>query len=265
MKIVISFILFYLTSSFSKENITYKKCCFCISDGVEVHRKMCSTWQKKQKGCSINDDILLSVLQLNLFPKERPFQCEHVRIWGAFHAVNTMEYTELPFKISKSIAISTSAKKVCYDGFSCVIFDNIKDVKTCALGLADDKNIKDCRFYISGNQNIGITTTYTKTNFFNCNPISETIEGESTISRLTISVQSGIAKLSYGKCSKEGNFCAFTKNIDALKNSEDSPNKKYCSYQNTITTQPCCITKENKKIDNEDTFYGRWSLPGSGC
>ena len=157
---------------------------------------------------------------------------------------------KVPFAISAGTARLFGATEVCYDGSSCLLFNNIEDVKACTINLAKNSS---CRFEISANQNLGVTQAVC---WFRPLEVSE------AASKLTAIIDGVDMMLRYSSCSKAGEKCAvIAKERDPTAKSD--PNEKYCFDGSGVTTQSCCLKEKARKSDG--ALNGNWAKPGIPC
>lgn len=176
-------------------------------------------------------------------------QCRNLFMYGAFHGHSGM--TADPFRYSAIAATTFQARSVCYDGATCLVFDNVEDLKSCASDL---KRTPNCRYEITGNQNIGLLTSVPLL----CKP-RELVD---TTSKVTVFVDGASIKLQYAPCTRAGTKCGYARKDDhwGRSQSKNDPNAKWCESDAVIVEQRCC--PKSQKPDEE---WGKWSVPGEAC
>jgi hypothetical protein len=231
---------------------TYDSCCICIRDVVDekLFLRACARWlDEKSKAVSCQYRKTISMADAAQFENvSRGEKCRSLHLYGAFHGLSDM--TAVPFQYSAKAAEAYQSKSVCYDGASCLVFDNIDDVKACAKDLSKTKG---CRFEISGNQNVSLL----KSNPWLCIRPTEPF---SATSKLTMSIDAMTVKLQYAPCTKEGDQCGYLANTGpdfiGYRKSKNDPNAKWCEHERNLVQQRCCHTKG---------YFGKWSGPGEEC
>ena len=259
-KIVLCLIVFSvldIATSVAGEVEQYQNCCFCFTDNIagenttspqdyKKFKNACEDWldrTSKTNGCEYQK---IDGIEFVLFKKQlKTVQCQKAFVYGAFHGLSS--YYEVPFNISKLITERYSAKEVCYDGFSCLVFNNTDDV----LKLGDDlaQTDVDRKYEISGNQNRACT-------FWDGLHYREIYEMSS---RMTVIVNHGSAQFTYSNCSKPGDACAVEERKD--EGTKSNPNSKKCSFNGKIVNQHCCATK----VENGKITESLWAKPGNVC
>ena len=233
----------------------YASCCLCVFDefdqkGLMGTQRECDGWltkSSKRLGCAYQESVSKTAA-LTLHLRSAPASCEKVEIYGAFHGSSSG--SRVPFEISAAAAKSFSAKEVCYDGSTCLLFDNVDQVQACAQQLGQ---YSACKFKVSANQNIGVTG-------MNCWGFFPEEVREAS-SKLTAIVDGLNFHLQYAECSKPGDKCSY-KDPTQNSGSNNDPNTKFCRRRNAVTSQTCCLPA---KGDSGDTLNGRWSIPGLSC
>ncbi len=234
----------------------YDSCCVCIPDIVdsEMFDSMCKRWfqsARKEYGCEYQR-VMPKVLFKELPKFMGNDRCRKVHLYGAFHGDSSM--TQVPFEYSVLAAKTFQATQVCYEGASCLVFDNVEDVKACARGLAGGK----CRYEISGNQNAGVAS---QALFCRARELPD------ASSKLTAFIDGASVQLQYAPCTKQGSRCGYISKTDFGQSkthalSKNDPNSKSCIHQGTVVVQSCCIKKRPGKADPD---FGKWSAPGAAC
>ncbi|MBU6375124.1 MAG: hypothetical protein KGQ59_03940 [Bdellovibrionales bacterium] len=234
----------------------YSSCCLCVMDdedqqGTLGSKRECERWLStagKQSGCTYQETLSLkSALTLQL--RSSSSSCEKLHIYGTYHGDSTG--TRIPFQISVASAQHFSAKEVCYGGSSCLLFDNIDEVRSCSQELGQSSS---CKFRIQANQNIGVVG-------LNCwDRMPQELDEAS--SKLTAIVDGLNFHLEYNNCSKTGDRCAFADEEWIQKASKDGANSKRCRQNTMLTTQWCCLPDGAQPSDGLD---GRWGMPGHRC
>lgn len=235
-----------------------EKCCVCLKgEGFRegVADSSCEN-HAKQEGCRKDESFVVAINQSHTFdsiPKDArvfPTSCRDMKVNGVFHA-NSHQYWA-PIQNAKKLAERFQAKTICYDGVSCLIFNEVEKVLKCA----DDELKNDsCRYVISGNQNLGLILS-SKTVF----DIKRKGAHESPHSSSKFIVNVGGQQkttFEFENCSDQGKTCGW---VDPSTTSHQSPpNIKQCLLQGVVSNQECC--RSNLK----QTYVGYWSKPGSGC
>lgn len=244
MKSILLFLVILNSSLIVAQTQSYNSCCFCITDSYEDSSitRECKKALKMNKRCQLKKTVSKNSYK---WLEKQDYSCKEVNITGAFHA-DTYMYS-LPFDISESIARAVDAKKVNYDGSSCMIFNNLEDVKDKAI--ATFSRNKSIDFSITGNQNIGVVKYL---------PIlAKPKESKQMSSKVTLTnrEETGI-NISYASCSKRGRACALDHFDD--RSYVDNTNTKLCSFKNKTVKQTCCVKNNKKK-------KGKWSFPGESC
>ena len=250
--------LIHVTSEAWAEPPAYSSCCVCIHDtrDVKMLGSVCKQWMsetKKTTGCRYRKIISKDdALDFNRVADDS--RCDSLHLYGAFHGNSSV--TETPFKFSVAAASAYQAKSVCYDGITCMVFDNIDDVKACARETA---SIKGCRFEITGNQNIGLGTQP-----FFCFRAREIPEAAS---KLTAVIEESSVKLRYANCSAKGAICGYLPSEGGWSRtyakSKNNPNAKWCTDDGVIVEQRCC--PDGSQNLNPDSMSGIWAAPGEAC
>lgn len=249
MRNAILFILFVITlSSFDVYAQIYNNCCFCIK-GDDTFLKAgfinaeCRSWFRKadkKYQCDHKEVFKLNDF-INL--KTPSASCSKINVWGAFHGTSS-DFTK-PFTISRVLAKSYNASSVCYDGSSCLIFNNISDTKMAAMKL----NLHNTKthFEITGNQNLG---------FCAYKAGQGVVEIEEFSSKLSLHLRAGQVKVQYEECSKDGDRCA---RVEKDNNFSNDPNSKNCIFQGATVQQKCC------PYSRLGVSKSKWGEPGKGC
>jgi hypothetical protein len=158
---------------------------------------------------------------------------------GLFHA-NPEDYWA-PFNLSKVLASRLRAREVCYDGKSCLLFNNLEKLPQCAKGI----QTPGCDFTISGNQN---TFVMTLTGGTLRKPSLKDSESSSSKTPLFIP-GTGAITMTHDRCSKPGSACGMTDSF-SVKNASNDVNVKSCTWNGQITEQTCC--RSYKRLDEGD-------------
>ena len=218
----------------------YSSCCVCVEDDHDVKglggtERECAGWLRRARreiGCAWSQSMPQKQA-LNLENYTFEDSCRKVTVYGAFHGNSSG--VEIPFTISAGVAKLFAASEVCYDGSSCLLFNNIDDVKACTRRLARSS---DCRFEISANQNVGVTQ-------YSClfGISSKPHEIASAASKLTAVIDAVGIHYRYPACSTEGDKCSW---LDPKTDggAQTDPNQKLCAWNDEITTQRCCLQKK---------------------
>lgn len=209
-------------------------------------KRECDKWLSQQRHCPQKLAFSKSFV-LDFDRKDANISCEKISIYGAFHGSSSS--ARIPFDISARAARLFRATEVCYDGTTCLAFNNIKDVEACAANLADTKA---CKFRISANQNLGVVS--------GCSWFRPT-EVSQTASRLTATYDGVRLMLEYPACSSPGDKCGWLSPLGDPSAKTD-PNEKFCFDGSAITTQSCCIKPGTTKIN---ALSGRWAKPAQKC
>ncbi len=234
----------------------YSSCCVCVEDDEDVgglggSDRECAGWLKKARrevGCSWWQTMpRKQALDLDNYSFKDT--CQKVTVHGSFHGNSSG--VEIPFQISAGVAKLFSASEVCYDGSSCLLFNNIDDVMTCSRRLSRNSS---CRFEISANQNIGVTG-------YSCFPWGKPRELDYASSKLTAVIDAVKVTYLYPPCSREGDKCSW---IDPSSDpgAKEDPNQKHCAWNSEITTQRCCPKKRGSL---DAALNGTWMEPGYKC
>ncbi len=207
----------------------------------KVFKSACKRWlDEKAKSTSCKYRKILSQWDLNDFKSvAQGDRCRNIHLYGAFHAFRLM--FAMPFEYSADAAESFQAQSVCYDGASCMIFDDIEKVRACAQDLS---RTKGCRYEISGNQNRGSIRWI---------PFCQRAhEPPDSMSKLTAIIDEATVKLRFWPCTPEGETCG----VDPFPKT----NTKWCEHQGILVEQRCC--PKGKKTGS---LWGKWSAPGEAC
>ena len=237
---------------------SYNSCCVCVRDtsDVEMFISMCKRWlgeTSRATGCRYRKVISMDDTR-NFNRVSEGARCENLHLYGAFHGNSSK--TQVPFQISAQAASAYQAKSVCYDGVTCMVFDNIEDVKACARDVAQNQA---CKFQITGNQNIGLGTVP----FFCIRPreISE------ATSKLTAVIEEASVRYSYAPCSAQGAICGYLPSkgrwAKTYAKSKNDPNAKWCIQDGLTIEQRCC--PDGSQRANPDSMGGFWAAPGHSC
>ncbi|MBU6376157.1 MAG: hypothetical protein KGQ59_09195 [Bdellovibrionales bacterium] len=246
----------------------YESCCFCIQAKDDFLKSLCDQYYKKhQCGLKAIFDIDNETFELKRSLKSQKVnldaQCTHVDIFGAFHGLSST--TKVPFTIARKFAEHFKATSLCYDGATCLAFNNIEDVRAEACNLGESN--LDCRFVISGNQNIGVASNpRTKVQSMmpngkggvtaKCIPSKETDR-----SRMAVVIDGVNMHTQFAKCSKAGEMCAeIAEWADPAAKSD--PNSKWCIHEGAVVQQRCCGIWGNEE---EGYKWGKWAAPGQAC
>jgi hypothetical protein len=116
-------------ASDAQESPIYDSCCICIHDSRQegLFISACKHWlneRKKSTGCTYRK-IVSKVDGMSLENSNDGTRCRSVHLYGAFHGISKM--TDKPFQYSAVAAKAYGASSVCYDGLSCLVFDNIDE------------------------------------------------------------------------------------------------------------------------------------------
>lgn len=234
----------------------HESCCICFHDYRIVwtrtrFKNVCDEWLGSS-GCGKDARFAIPLQQGTARQKDfngLPLSCAKVRIMGVFHA--TTEDYWAPFSLSQALASRLQAREVCYDGKSCLLFNDLEKLPQCAKGIQNP----NCDFTISGNQN---TFMMTRTGGrFRKLSLKDT-ESSSSKTTLIIPGTGGITMI-HDRCSKPGSSCGFTESF-SVKNASNDVNTKSCSWNGQITQQTCC--RSFKRLKDGD---GTWSAPGRPC
>ena len=249
------YLLSFLLSTAVLADPVLDSCCICIlgehadSNTAGQIKRECDTWLRRTSK-SIKCDLKTTYHKDDVEELEtQKNSCGKITVWGAFHG-NSKAYSD-PFLISKQLAKSYQAKEVCYDGSSCLVFDNISDVKRMSSYLAEtDENTK---YIISGNQNMGTVCEIP----FLLGPR----EVHEFASKVMTMIEKGGYTITYSKCSKKGEQCMYS---DGYVGSDNDPNAKWCMNDTEVVSQHCCPKNysNNKKLDET---IGTWSAPSVDC
>lgn len=237
---------------------TAESCCVCVADLWDKRyvTALCEDWFKQAKrknGCA-HQFIIGKSDQTGdeRFPTN--MSCANVQMFGAFHGKSNE--TKIPFQLAATAAKAFNARKVCYDGVTCLVFDNVKDVEACARTLS---RAGGCRYEITANQSIGLST---EGGFF-CGPREE----QEAASKLTALIDGINVQLQYAPCTGKGDECIYLSKIsEAYALSKNDPNSKWCMHRGAVVEQRCCISEWMKQqMKHEKNGEGKWSAPGAGC
>jgi hypothetical protein len=234
-------------------------CCICVADlswDVRYNTAICEDWFKQAKrksGCA-HHFIVNKVDETGRERFPSGTSCTNIQVYGVFHGKSNE--TRVPFQLAAAAAKAFNAKKVCYDGVTCLVFDNIKDVEACARTLS---RAGGCRYEITGNQNIGLSSA----GGFFCGPR----ETEEAGSKLTALIDGLSVQLHYAPCTGKGDECVYLSKIsEDYPLSKNDPNAKWCTHRGAIVEQRCCISEWMKQqMKFEKSGYGKWSAPAAGC
>lgn len=230
-----------------------EKCCVCFADHrdgsmeAKYFGTVCRKWFKEQTPfCAPDRNFIVPHHFVQHFPDVQslyetplPRSCSEVRAFGAFHGSSTD--SEVPLLLSKALSLRLHSRDVCYDGLSCLVFNDVAAVKAQAQLLTEDS----CHYDISGNQNVGVGTGLAFLPFGGR-------EIKEAASRVRVKVGHGRSpQMTFHECSAAGSFCGY---VDPRKiyYGPNDPAKKECIWGGKRTHQTCC--KGN-----------RWSNPGESC
>jgi len=235
------------------DSAVFDSCCICIYDVLDekLDLSTCKRWlgeTARKTSCQYQ----------RIVPEEKADdfkavaggdRCRSLHLYGAFHA--TSADTEIPFKYSANAAAAFQARSVCYDGASCLVFDNIEDVRACARAF---KKSPGCRYEITGNQNLGRLWWFA--------PFCRPHEPVESTSKLTAIIDGVSVRLQYSACTPKGATCGYLprSNTYAYAASKNDPNAKWCEDEGVLVEQHCC--PRSRKPDEK---WGRWSAPGEKC
>lgn len=243
------------SSSSSSEERHLKKCCACLVGEGFPEGLVEGTCKKffKQESCKKNESFRIAVDSSSTFsdlPMDSslfPTTCEEVKVYGSFHGLP--EDYEIPFANSKKLAQRFKAKSVCYDGVTCLVFNETERVLRCAQS---ELGAEACSYSISGNQNIGVVAGV---GFFG--KVRWANEVENSTSRMTVFAGGGEpVRYTYDACSPFGAACSYINPSEI--SADDDPNKKKCHAGTQLTEQSCCRIKDKP-------LGGKWSQAGQGC
>lgn len=243
-------------ASGEQESPIYDSCCLCIHDVMQEDYfiSACKRWineTRKSTGCSYRK-IVSRTEARKMEDSHDGTRCRSLHLYGAFHGTSDM--AKVPFKFSALAAKAYGATSVCYDGMSCLVFDNIEDVKACALDLSKAGKKTNCRYQISGNQNLAVAMGLP---VFCLRP--RELSGPS--SKLTAFIDDASVTLQYSPCSKPGGSCAYeAPMLGTFQGSTNDPNAKWCTEAGVLVSQQCCPKKGDR-----NSRFGKWSAPGGGC
>lgn len=248
MKILTVIFLMALSSfALAQENT----CCFCFGDLSDPKlEKSCARWLKEnKKDCSYSQkfehyESYDNYLEPYGYKLNSEVRCENLKLYGAFHGLSD-SYRDI-VKLVANTTKNYSPRKVQYDGFSCLVFNNVEQVENWMMALT--QKYPEVEFDISGNQNLGAVTSIPL--FY------KPKEVEAMSSKVTFKAHNSVVEKSFGACSAPGN--CFYANFD--RGAESDSNLKTCMHQGQESTQRCC---EKKKGLNGTK--GFWSNPGEDC
>lgn len=232
----------------------FQNCCYCIQDEKdESMAEACRQWVQKGQNsgqCDYSETIKRDAA-LNF--QDNSHRCQKSYIYGSFHGLSS--YYEMPFKISQNIAVANSSEEVDYDGMTCLVFNDVDNVRYHAMYLSTQSR---ARFTIRGNQNLGV---------FNPDPKVAPVEEYATASsKVIINVADYDMDIQYSACAPEGAMCGYfgepkIPGIDPKKikiRTGSDPNKATCEFQGQLAEQTCCVKRKKDE-------FGKWSKPGEAC
>jgi len=239
----------------------HESCCICFHDVrggfIEHHKRFksfCRDWLASS-GCERRARFAIPLNEGTAKQQDfdgLPLSCAKVRVMGMFHG-EPDDYW-MPFAISKTLASRLRAREVCYDGKSCLLFNDLEKLPKCAKGIQSP----ECEFTISGNQNIFIMKKTGKW----LQPKSVT-DLEVSSSKTTVTIpRAGTVSITHDRCSPEGSRCGFVQPFLVRQASNDA-NQKTCLWNGKTVQQTCCTEKTEGLslfVDN-----ATWSAPGRPC
>lgn len=250
--LIIAFLISFAGGVTEARERIYDSCCVCLTSEKQDPRdiSICRSWMREIRGsqrCRYRK-IISTEDPAKIQGQSEGKACKQVNVYAALHG-NSLD-SHVPFELSKAIASAYRAEKVCYDSISCMVFDNLDDVKACANQL---KNDPKCRYQISANQNLGISVFDG-----NCAPWHWGFkELEEASSRVTVLIDEASVQLAYSPCKREGQHCGYVGKSTSLDRalrsySDNDPNSAWCLDEGVVVKQSCC--------PNE-----KWSAPSGKC
>jgi hypothetical protein len=237
------------------------RCCICFADTrtgkdeAKIFNNTCKDWLRNDSDLCPKDSRYLIPMTSETPYQEGfdglPLACSHVRIMGAFHGV-TSDYW-MPFHLAQTLARQLRARDVCYDGVSCLVFNNLEKLDQCARNARSP----ECDFTISGNQNAYLMRQD------NAGLRGKTLlDLPSSSSKTTVRIRrDGDISIRYDQCSFPGTRCAWV-NPNTLREVSNDPNAKMCVFNGGPVLQACCRNHPSEKRFDDD---GQWSAPGRPC
>jgi hypothetical protein len=233
-------------------------CCVCVTNASETKKDItiaqsaCKKWRKQATkifACDYYENAKL--IDHQLFFTNNTYECSQLYIHGFFHAVSSS--VSYPFEIADLLSKGFHSQDTHYDGVSCLLFNNLDQVKENAEKLASTNPGK---FTIAGNQNIGVAFGVRHTI-----PYRE-LNNTSSKAIVTVGADRQI-DLSFGKCSKPNRMCAHI-GLGVDKEANNDSNLKWCTHEGQDVQQYCCRVdqKQDSPSDKKKVFAGYWSQPG---
>ncbi|MBU6376843.1 MAG: hypothetical protein KGQ59_12650 [Bdellovibrionales bacterium] len=225
-------------------------------------------------------------------------QCRKVDIFAIHHGFEGM--AEFPAGVAQEFFQRFRPKELCFDSASCLNANRIQEfTEACQrrLGPVSDQ----CKFSISGNQNVGQGEIVERSCGGHQYEAVKAYEPASSLTRLTVEVNDLVVKQIFHPCHKKGARCGVDTFVDQKEPGNDL-SSWYCrpGLGNTHVLQKCCelsLDQTNQLIDRQQsepnrtemkkivaemkrqadqargkprdgsssTFLGLWAEPGKDC